>query len=127
MGSVVLDTSAVIALIKNEDGVEAARTAVRGALVSIVNHAEILSRLVRGGMSLDAARMACRRAAYVAAPFTKEEAEECARLVRWTHHLGLSLADRACLALAKLGGHEVLTADRAWTKLQIGVAIRAIR
>jgi len=127
MGSAVLDTSAVLALIKNEDGAEAARAAVRGAFVSIVNHAEILSRLMRAGMSLEAVRLACRRAGYVPAPFSTEQAEECARLVRWTHHLGLSLADRACLALAKLGRHEVLTADRAWTKLQIGVPIRAIR
>jgi PIN domain nuclease of toxin-antitoxin system len=60
-------------------------------------------------------------------PFDEAQSVECGRLQRFTHHLRLSLADRACLALAKLSGHEVLTADRAWTKLSIGIAIRAIR
>lgn len=127
MSKTVIDTSVVIALIKNEAGAGAARGVVRGALVSIVNHAEMLSRMVRAGASFEAARQNCAGLGYILAPFGSEQADESARLVRWTHHLGLSLADRACLALAKLGGHEVLTADRAWTKLQIGVTIRAIR
>jgi PIN domain nuclease of toxin-antitoxin system len=127
MTAKVLDSSVVLALINHEKGGEAVSAAARGALISIVNHAETLSRLVRGGRSFEAARQACLGTGYVVLPFTPEQADECARLVRWTYHLGLSLADRACLALAKLGGHEVLTADRAWTKLSIGVKISAIR
>jgi ribonuclease VapC len=127
MADAVLDTSAILALINEESGADAVRPAVRGALVSIVNHAEVMSRMVRGGIRFEAARARCAGLGYALTPFSEQQADECVRLLRWTHHLGLSLADRTCLALAKLGGHEVLTADRAWTKLQIGVAIRAIR
>jgi len=125
--SSVIDTSAILAVHKSESGSEVARRQARGALVSAVSHAEVVSYLVRAGHSMTLARGLAAALAYVVVPFDEVQAEECGRLQRFTHHLRLSLADRACLALARLGGHEVVTADRSWAKLSIGVMIRTIR
>lgn len=127
MTDVVLDASAILAVVKSEAGAEQVKAPARSSLVSAVNHAEALSRLVRDGRDIRQARMMCGRLSYAIIEFDEPQAIECGRLQRFTHHLRLSLSDRACLALAKLRGLEVLTADRAWTKLSIGVTIRAIR
>lgn len=60
-------------------------------------------------------------------PFDDELAYDCAGLRPVTKHLGLSLGDRACLALAKREVLPVLTADRVWSELDIGVEVRLIR
>jgi PIN domain nuclease of toxin-antitoxin system len=60
-------------------------------------------------------------------PFEREQIYEVARLRRLTHHEGLSLADRACLALARIYDAPVLTRDRAWRSLKVGVVVRLIR
>lgn len=127
MNSVVLDASAILAAIFEEPGGDQVRTIARQATVSAVNHAEVVSYLVRSGRRPEALRDLRSQIGYRIVPFDETQALECGRLQRFTHHLRLSLSDRACLALAILGGHDVLTADRVWTKLQIGVAIRAIR
>jgi len=127
MTELVLDASAILAVYNREPGGSAVQAAARGALVSAVNHAEATSRLVRGGQTMDVARSLRADLGYRVVPFDELQAIECARLIRFTHDAGLSLADRACLALAKLRGLEIMTADRAWTKLQIGVTIRTIR
>lgn len=54
-------------------------------------------------------------------------AEAAARLRPATRHAGLSLADRACLALARRLGVPAVTADRAWGDLDVGVEVRLIR
>lgn len=60
-------------------------------------------------------------------PFTAEDAALAASLVPATRRLGLSLGDRACLALALARKIPAVTADRSWSHLQIGVEIRVIR
>ena len=127
MSSFVLDASAILAAHHREAGGENVRRIARGAFVCAVNHAEAISKLVRGGYTIQAASALRGALGYAVVPFDEAQALECGRLQRFTHHLRLSLSDRACLALAKLGRHEVLTGDRAWTKLSIGVTIRAIR
>jgi len=127
MSRVVLDASAILAAHFRETGGEAVRQIARAAFVSAVNHAEAISRLVRAGHSIQSAAALREALGYAVLPFDEAQALECGRLQRFTHHLRLSLSDRACLALAKLGGHEVLTADRAWIKLAIGVKVSAIR
>lgn len=127
MNSVVLDASAILAAIREEPGGDQVRAIARHATVSAVNHAEVVTFLVRAGRRAETLRDLRAQIGYRIVVFDEPQAFECGRLHRFTHHLRLSLSDRACLALARLCGHEVLTADRAWTKLQIGVAIRAIR
>ena len=129
---VVLDASALLALLREEEGAERVEYAVRsGALISTVNWAEVLARLVdAGGDPEETAAKALPSSGTGQVdliPFDDEQARETARLRRSTHGLGLSLADRAALALAKLRRLPVLTTDRAWRSLRISVKIEVIR
>ena len=102
-----------------------------GALVSTVNWAEVLARLVDvGGDPEETAAKALPSSGIgqvALVPFDDEQARETARLRRSTRSLGLSLADRAALALGKLRRLPVLTTDRAWRSLRISVKIEVIR
>lgn len=127
----VLDASALLTLLNNEPGVERVEDAVAaGALVSTVNWAEVLNTLVvAGGEPSEIAALALPAGGgqLSLVPFDEEQARESARLTRTTHSLGLSLADRACLALGRLRGLRVLTTDRAWRSLRLSITIEVIR
>jgi PIN domain nuclease of toxin-antitoxin system len=129
----VLDASALLALVYAERGVERVQLAIRrGALMSVVSWAESLSRMAERGESVESA--AARVKAQVDAlgtlmivQFDEDDAVAAAGLRMATKHLGVSLADRACLALARLRRLPVLTTDRAWRSLRISVRIEVIR
>lgn len=128
----VLDASAVLALIDEEPGADRVQAAIgEGALVSAVNWAEVLAKLVAaGGDSHEITAMAlpggpATRLQLV--PFDDEQARESARLIRKTRSLGLSLADRAALALAQLWRLPVLTTERSWRSLRLPIKIEVIR
>lgn len=130
--SAVLDASALLALLWEEEGAERVEAAVSaGALISTVNWAETLSRLVQSGR--DPIQVAAQAlpdrdgARLVLVPYDDQQARETARLRSRTASLGLSLADRAALALARLRGLPVLTADRAWRSLRLSIKIEVIR
>lgn len=76
---------------------------------------------------MDAVRATLADADVVLVPFDVADAEAAAELWRRTRHRGLSLADRACLALAARLRVPAVTADRAWTDLDVGVEIVSIR
>ena len=128
----VLDASALLALIYGERGVERVHAAIRrGALISIVNWAETLSRMTELGERVETAVPRVRTQVDTlgtlrVVPFDERDAVEAARLRMMTRHLGLSLADRACLALGRLRRLPVLTTDRAWRSLRISVRIDVI-
>ena len=131
---VVLDASALLAFIREEPGVERVKVEItNGALVSTVNWAEVLAKLVvAGGEPNEIAAMALLSTTpgdgrLQLVDFDDEQARESARLIRKTHGLGLSLADRAALALARLRGLPVLTTDRAWRSLRLSIKIEVIR
>lgn len=129
----VLDTSALIAFVQEEDGFRRVRRAVeRGALIGAVNWAETLSDLAERGEPIEAAERRVRTVVAKAGslgvvPFDEAQAIETARLRVRTRSLGLSLADRACLALGRLRRLPVLTSDRAWRSLHVSVKIEIIR
>lgn len=128
----VLDASALLAVLREEPGAARVREAIReGALIGTINWAEVLSRLVAaGGDPFEVTAMAlpggtATRLSLI--PFDDEHAREAARLIRYTRSLGLSLADRAALALAKIHRLPVLTTDRAWRSLHLPIKIEVIR
>lgn len=127
MNSVVLDASAILAAIRNEPGGELVSSIATGALLSTVNLAEVMSRLIETNMREPYARAAIDRLGPNVIAFDASLAYAAARLRPRTRHLHLSLADRACLALALQRRLPVLTADRVWTKLKLGIEIRVVR
>lgn len=127
MTNVVLDASAVLALTWNEAGADSVKPHVTGALISAANYLEVLSSLVDAGTALDDSLRQVSRFQMVCVPLDAEQAVIAASLRGTTRSLGLSLADRACLALAFSRKLPVLTADRAWAKLNIGVTVEMIR
>jgi PIN domain nuclease of toxin-antitoxin system len=130
----VLDASGLLAHLLAEPGGEVVRDALaeQAAVMSAVNWAEVLSRLASAGADPDevAQRLASEAElgdVLTVVALTASDGPAIARLRPTTRHLGLSLADRACLALAQRVGLPVLTTDRAWAQLQIGVEIRLAR
>jgi PIN domain nuclease of toxin-antitoxin system len=127
MSSVVLDSSALLAFIHGEPGGEGVAAFIGDALMSSVNHAEVVTKLVGRTGSLAAARAALGIASIDVVDFDQSLAEEAGALVRHTRPAGLSLGDRACLALAAREGVPAVTADRIWATLKLGVEVRLIR
>jgi ribonuclease VapC len=129
----VLDASALLAYLGNEPGADVVADAIAGgATISAVNLGEALSTLaVRGSDPAEVASGLTDRGllggAIAVEPFTTTDAIDVARLRPLTHSAGLSLGDRACLALGRRLSTPILTADQAWTGLTLDVDVRAIR
>ena len=96
-------------------------------MIGAVNLAEVQSVLVRKGWKPEEAWEDATGSVYAIAPFTAEQAKLAGSLIRHTHSLGLSLGDRACLALAITLKAPVYTADHAWQTLDVGCPIHLIR
>ena len=127
VGNVVLDASAVIALLRGEKGADVVASAIPGATISAVNLSEVATWLSDAGSNEDQSRLSLGGFEFECEAFDGEAAYEAAALRKITRSQGLSLGDRACLALALSLGLPVLTADRNWAKLKIGVDVQLIR
>jgi len=127
MTSAVLDSSAVLAVINAEPGAEYVIEMLDGALLSAVNHAEVVTKLVERGVTRDLARSTVLKIGVQVVEFGIDLADRTGELRRQTRHLGLSLADRACLALAESEGLPAVTADKKWASANLGIDIRIIR
>jgi PIN domain nuclease of toxin-antitoxin system len=127
MASAVLDSSAVLAVLNAERGADNVVAALGDALVCTVNHAEVIAKLVEKGMALDLACSAVEGIGVQLVDFDGALAERTGDLRRETKSLGLSLGDRACLALAEREGLVALTGDKRWAKLTVGIDIRLFR
>jgi len=131
--AVVLDASALLAYLQDEPGAELVADAIAaGAAMSTVNLAEVLSQVANRGvdpgeLSDELAARGLLGGAISVEPFTAADAVEVARLRPLTRDAGLSIADRACFALARRLGAEALTADTAWNNVDVGVALTQIR
>ena len=133
MSSAVLDASALLAYLRDESGADAVADAVAGgAAISTVNLGEVFGRVAaRGGDPTRVARQMTDRGlldgAITVEPFTSADAVEVGRLRPLTREHGLSLGDRACLALARRLELPAITADMTWPKLDLKLELRQIR
>jgi len=127
MSRIVLDSSAILAFLQQEPGADVITKLLHRAMASAVNVAEVQSKLIRDGMPAEEAKIAVERCLSTIEPFDSELASVAAALILPTQKLGLSLGDRACLALGLAMKAPVYTADRAWAQLQVGVEVRLVR
>ena len=128
MSRIVLDASALLAVLNDEPGAETLTPQLlNSASCSTVNLAEVQTKLVNYGIDpVDAWEAALSPVAEVV-PFTEEQARIAGSLVVQTRSLGLSLGDRACLALGIATKAPVYTADRTWKNLKLGIRIHVVR
>jgi ribonuclease VapC len=124
---IVLDSSALLAMLFFEPGCERVAELVPRAYMSTVNLAEVLGRLARDGRALDEALHQIEDMGIAWIGFDRELAIGTAALLLPTMSFGLSFGDRACLALARLRKLPAVTADRAWARLNLDIAIEMIR
>lgn len=126
-GTAILDASALLAVLGDEPGAEVVAPLLDGAVISTVNWSEVLARYVRLGLETEGRAAAIESLGVGFAAFTTRQADIAAGLVAVTRTAGLSLADRACLALALDVGGRPVTADRAWGRIDVGMAVTLIR
>jgi ribonuclease VapC len=125
--AVVVDSSVVLAVVHDESGAEQFGELLPGILISTVNLAEVIGRMAERNMPIDAIRVALEPLDLKSVDHDTDLAERTGLLRPLTRHLGLSLGDRACLALAQREGLPVYTADRRWSSLAIGIDVRVVR
>jgi PIN domain nuclease of toxin-antitoxin system len=123
----VLDASAILAGIKGEAGSERVLEAAATSCISAVNYAEVGSKMLEEGFSGLEMQETLLSLALNVVDFEEAQAMEVARLRPLTKRHGLGLGDRACLALAGLRRLAIITADRRWASLDLGVEVILIR
>ena len=126
MSEAVLDSSAVLAVILREPGQEEIGSFLPGALLSTVNLAEVVGKLLDGGATEAEARRMIGGLDLIVVPFDPEDAWATGLLRTSSRDAGLSLGDRACLALAFSRRLPAITTDRAWSRLGLGAAVRVV-
>jgi ribonuclease VapC len=118
----VLDASALVAYARDEPGAHAVAARLRSGgrlLVSAVNWAEAAGKLREYRMTPAILRQALAAVEAEVVAFTEGDAELVGKLTPRVRLLGLSLGDRACLALARSMNATVLTADQSWSRLDL--------
>ena len=123
----ILDSSALLAFAYGEPGAEKVSAVLPEAAMSSVNAAEVASKLMERSIPSNDFDAVWTLVAGLARDFTVAHALRCGELRKATKAAGLSLGDRACLALAFDLEWPVFTADRAWKDLDIGIEIEVIR
>jgi len=128
MNQIVLDASAMLAVLNHEPGSEKLTLEMLShSAGSTVTLAEVHTKLVSRGGDPDEAWEDALSAVHDPVPFTAEQARIAGNLVTQTRARGLSLGDRACLALGTALRAPVYTTDKSWKNLKIGVRIHVIR
>ena len=124
---VVLDSSALLCLLNGELGAERVVEALPSAVIGAVNLAEVVTKLRERGLSVEEVEEVLGGLNLDVRPLTAAQAYATGHLRLVTRGQGLSLGDRACLALAAELGAPALTADQVWAKLDAGMAVQVIR
>lgn len=123
----VLDASAVLAFLQEEPGSDIVAGLIAGAVISAVNLSEVVAKLTEKGLDATAVEAVLGSLGLDVVAFDTTLAVAAGLLRAETRAAGLSLGDRACLALARRRGATALTADRAWVRLAHGVRVRLVR
>ena len=123
----MLDASALLCLIFGEPGDARVEEVMAGAKISAVNYSEVIAKLVDRGMTSDGLLGELADLDLSVVGVDRRQAEIAGLLRAQTRAAGLSLGDRACLALAVVSNGTAITADRAWAKVDVGVRIVVVR
>jgi len=122
-----LDASAMLAVLLNEPGGARVMPVLHDGILSAVNLAEVHTVLLRRGEDSLVAWKEITSLPFEVCPLTQQQARTIAELEAPTRRFGLSLGDRACLALAIERKAKVYTTDRNWKNLALGIAVEVIR
>ena len=122
----VLDASALLAVLHAERGGDVVEALLDAAVMSAVNWFEVVQTAASRGVATDGLAEDVGALGVRIVDFGREAAEATARLGPLTRGAGLSMADRACLALAGALGVAAVTADAAWANIDVGVTVRVI-
>ncbi|MFL6236361.1 MAG: type II toxin-antitoxin system VapC family toxin [Thermoanaerobaculia bacterium] len=125
--SCVLDASALLAMLQDEPGGDLVQELLETAAISSVNWSEVTQKALERQMEIEGLRHDLAALGLEIMPFTAALAETTARLRSATRQAGLSLGDRACLALAAVLGLPAVTTDRIWPDLGLPLKIRVVR
>ena len=124
---VIFDASAMLAISNNETGADEAFRYLPNVRMNTVNVAEFVSKLMLKGDNLDKIEADLRETGIVVVPFDQSMAFAAGALTPLSKPYGLSLGDRACLAFAQISQLPIVTADKIWLDLNLGLDIRLIR
>ena len=124
---VVLDASAILAVARNEPGADVVNTHRANAIISAVNHMEVVSKLLRFDIPMNEIEVFLSEAFPTVTEFDQQQAAVAARLHAENRSNRLGYADAACLALAMTRGIPVVTGDRKWTMIPLGIEVRLFR
>ena len=127
MSSAVLDASALLALLKGEDGADEVARWLPDASISAVNFAEVVGKLADAGMQAEVIDEALGGLRLEVLPFDEEQAYKSGLLQPLTKAFGLSQGNRCCIALAQSLNVPALTADHTWTQVQTSVVVKLVR
>ncbi len=127
MNEVILDSSALLALIKKEQGAEIVEKLIGRVIMSSINLSEVAATLLDSDMSVKECQECIEPFIEKIIPFGKEESFSTAALKKLTKHKGLSQGDRACIALGLSTGYPIYTADKVWAELDLNCIINMIR
>lgn len=127
MSEIVVDASAILALLNQESGSEEVLQFIGNATISTVNLSEIIAKLAEGGIPEQDIQQILTNFHLKVVPFDEEQALIAGMLRPASKPIGLSFGDRACLALGIVLNKPVITTDRLWSNLNVGIEIRVVR
>ena len=128
MSDVVLDASAVLAMLRGEPGGDTVADHIGREAIAAVNLQEVAKEMLREGAAIEAIRSVFDELGLDVHPYDREAAYAAASLYEQTRQHGRGLGDRSCMALGLQLAIPVLTADRVWTKIEVkGLAVQQLR
>lgn len=123
----VLDASALLAAMLQERGAQQVEDKLADARIGAVNLSEVVAKLQERGVPDDVIDDSLAELDLIVVPFDAEQAVMAGKLRRDTRAAGLSLGDRACLALAAMLDATAITTDSAWRDLKLPIEIELAR
>ena len=123
----MLDASAVLAMMLDEDGGNQVRERLASSQISTVNLSEVVAKLQDGGVPDEVITSSLAELDFDVIAFNQSQAVRAGLMRASTRSNGLSLGDRACLSAAGSCNAVAVTTDRAWGKLDLDIAVEVLR